>query len=110
MNRRTILTLYLLLATAAHATAQRWTESKAQEWYGSLPWLAGANYIPANAINELEMWQAGTFDPKRIDTELAWAETIGMNTMRVFLHDLLWDQDPAGFRKRIDEFLRIASR
>jgi hypothetical protein len=56
------------------------------------------------------MWQAETFDPKRIDTELGWAENIGMNTMRVFLHDLLWKQDPDGFKKRIDTFLGIAAK
>ena len=33
-----------------------------------------------------------------------------MNTMRVFLHDLLWEQDAAGFQRRIDRFLAIASR
>src|SRR5438094_2980399 len=33
-----------------------------------------------------------------------------MNTMRVFLHDLLWQQDAPGFQKRIDRFLTIASR
>jgi len=66
--------------------------------YAKQPWLVGSNYIPANAINELEMWQADTFDPKRIDLELGWAEAIGLNTMRVFLHDLPWQQDAAGFR------------
>ena len=63
----------------------RWTEAKANEWYARQPWLVGANYIPATAINELEMWQAATWDPARIDKELGWAEGIGMNTMRVFL-------------------------
>ena len=33
-----------------------------------------------------------------------------MNTMRVFLHDLLWKQDPEGFKKRIDTFLSIAAK
>jgi hypothetical protein len=70
----------------------------------------GSNYIPANAINELEMWQAESFDPERIDVELGWAESIGLNTMRVFLHDLPWQQDPEGFHKRIDTFLKIASK
>ena len=32
-----------------------------------------------------------------------------MNTMRVFLHDKLWEQDAEGFRKRIDEFLTISA-
>jgi len=74
------------------------------------PWLVGSNYIPSNAINQLEMWQADTFDPQRIDTELGWAESLHMNTMRVFLHDLLWQQDPAGFRERVDTFLTIAHK
>ena len=56
------------------------------------------------------MWQAETFDPKRIDLELGWAEGLGMNTMRVFLHDLLWQQDNAGFKKRIDTFLTISAK
>jgi hypothetical protein len=30
--------------------------------------------------------------------------------MRVFLHDLLWQQDAEGFKKRLDTFLNIASR
>ena len=80
------------------------------EWYSAQPWLVGANYVPATAINELEMWQADTFDPARIDLELGWAEAIGMNTMRVFLHDLAWQQDPAGYKRRIDQFLGIAEK
>jgi hypothetical protein len=92
------------------ASRERWTEQQAQDWYARQPWILGANYVPATAINELEMWQAASFDPQRIDLELGWAEAIGMNTMRVFLHDLLWQQDAPGFRRRIDTFLAIATR
>src|SRR6202162_448980 len=99
-----------LLSVAAVAQTQRWPEKQAQAWHANEPWLVGSDDIPATAINELEMWQADTFDPKRIDLELGWAEGLGMNTMRVFLHDLLWQQDAPGFRKRIDEFLRIADK
>ena len=70
----------------------------------------GSNYIPAYASNQLEMWQAETFDADRVEMEFQWAERMGMNTMRVFLHDLLWKQDPNGFRKRIDKFLTVAKR
>jgi len=56
------------------------------------------------------MWQASTFDPQRIDAELGWAQSLGLNTMRVFLHDLLWKQDPEGFKKRINIFLSIAQK
>jgi Cellulase (glycosyl hydrolase family 5) len=97
-------------APAQPAAAGRWPEGRAADWYRQQPWLVGANYAPANAINQLEMWQAETFDPATIDKELGWAAAIGMNTMRVFLHDLLWQQDAAAFRKRIDEFLRIAEK
>jgi hypothetical protein len=92
------------------AATGRWSEQQAHDWYAAQPWLVGANYVPASAINELEMWQADTFDPKRIDTELGWAADIGMNTMRVFLHDLLWQQDADGFKTRLNEFLAIAER
>jgi hypothetical protein len=99
-----------LLVTTASAQTPRWTEQKANDWYAQQPWLVGSNYIPKSAINELEMWQEATFDPTEIDTELGWAEAMGINTMRVFLHDLLWEQDAPGFQKRLDQFLTIASR
>jgi hypothetical protein len=89
---------------------QRWSEKTARSWYARQPWLVGSNYIPATAVNQLEMWQADTFDPERIDIELGWARSLGMNTVRVFLHDLLWQQDAAGFCSRIDIFLRIADK
>jgi hypothetical protein len=92
------------------AQTARWSEQKANVWYAQQPWLVGSNYIPKSAINQLEMWQEPTFDPAQIEKELTWAEAMGMNTMRVFLHDLLWQQDAAGFQKRIDQFLTIASR
>ena len=96
--------------SAVSQQPQRWSESQANAWYQQQPWLVGSNFIPADAINQLEMWQADTFNPQEIDKELGWAQSIGMNTMRVFLHDLLWQQDAAGFQHRIDEFLTIASK
>lgn len=105
-----ILVALLLISSASLAQSGRWSEQKASDWYAKQPWLVGSNYVPKSAINELEMWQEATFDPEQIDKELGWAEAMGMNTMRVFLHDLLWQQDAPGFRKRIDQFLAIASR
>jgi len=99
-----------LCTSIAWAQTPRWPEQKANAWYARQPWLIGSNYVPKSAINQLEMWQEATFDPVQIDKELTWAEAIGMNTMRVFLHDLLWEQDAAGFQKRIDQFLTISSR
>jgi len=103
--------LVFLIAFASLVFAQpRWPEQRANDWYREQPWLVGANFIPKDAINQLEMWQADTFDPDEIDRELGWAEAIGMNTMRVFLHDLLWQQDSAGFKQRLSTFLDIAAK
>ena len=95
----------------AQASApERWTAEQANDWYAKQPWLVGANFVPSTAINQLEMWQAETFDPTTIDRELGYAQSIGMNTMRVFLHDLAWREDPEGFYSRVDQYLAIADR
>jgi hypothetical protein len=93
-----------------YAAKDRWSQKRARDWYESQPWLVGSNFIPSTAINELEMWQADTFDLTTIDRELGWAQNIGMNTMRVFLHNLAWKQDPAGFLDRMDKFLAVADK
>ena len=103
--------LLVLAALSSGASARdRWTAEAAHKWYAHQPWMVGSNYTPANAINELEMWQGETFDPARIDLEFGWAEHIGMNTMRVFLHNLVWEKDAAGFKQRINTFLGIADK
>ena len=113
--RRFLITLLLccsfLHAQVLHAQVKGlWTPAKANAWYNGQPWLVGSNYMPANAINQLEMWQAETFDAARIERELGWAEGLGMNTMRVFLHDLVWQQGSVAFRQRIDTFLGLAAK
>jgi hypothetical protein len=87
-----------------------WPVEKANAWYAVQKKLAGSVYIPATAINQLEMWQADTFDPATIDKELGWGESLGFNTMRVFLHSIAWKQDPDGFKRRVEEFLTISAR
>ncbi len=89
---------------------RQWSPARANEWYSALPWIAGANFLPMSASNELEMWQADTFDPNEIDREMALAQGLGFNSMRTFLHDLAWSQDPTGFFHRVDQYLQIASR
>ncbi len=113
MTPRSLVCLAVLafasLAQAADGQA-RWTEQKANDWYAKQPWLVGANFVPSDAINELEMFQAATWNPALNDKELGLAESIGMNTMRVFLQDQLWQGDPDGFKRRLDAFLAIAAK
>ncbi len=93
-------------------TAHRgvWTKEQAKTWYEKQSWLVGADFLPSTAINQLEMFQEATFDTATINRELGWAAAIGMNTMRVYLHDLLYDQDSVGFMNRLDVFLDIADK
>jgi len=110
MRAVVFILISLLTSPLLAADSGRWTEAKANAWYAQQPWLVGANYLPSDAINQLEMFQAATFNPALNDHELGLAEGIGMNTMRVFLQDQLWTQDPEGFTHRLDAFLAIAAK
>ena len=88
----------------------RWSEEKANEWYAKQPWPCGFNYIPASAISYTEMWMPYCFNPDSIDMELALAEEIGFNCLRVVLPFIVWEYDPNAFKKRIETFLRICEK
>ena len=85
-----------------------WTKEQAQNWNEENGWLRGCNFNPSTSINQLENWQSETFDPETINHELGWAENIGMNCMRVYLHHLSWQVDKEGFKKRMNKYLTIA--
>lgn len=113
------LTFFALLLLAVGCNTNRslpnkprtqWTPEQANSWYAAQPWLVGCNYTPSSAINQLEMWQAETWDPKTIDRELNWAHELGFTSMRVFLHDIVWKQDSKGFLNRMEQFLKIADK
>ncbi|PJE23161.1 MAG: 1,4-beta-xylanase [Mycobacterium sp.] len=118
MQRRTALKLPLALAAAtalsrtprASAEAGRWPADRAHNWYQAQGWLVGVNYVTSTAINQLAMFQGGTYDPRRIDNELGAARFHGFNTVRVFLHDQLWAADRQGFQTRLAQFVGIAAR
>jgi len=97
-------------AWAADESSQRWPEAKARAWQEKTGWMVGCNFLPSTAINQLEMFQADTFDLKTIDRELGWARSLGFNTVRVYLQDQLWQQDSKGFLKRLDQFLGTAHK
>lgn len=117
MDRRTALKLPLVLTAGAalirvpRASAEpvRWTLDRANNWYQAQGWLVGANYVTSTAGNQIEMFQQGTYDPQLIDRELNAARLIGFNSVRVFLHDLLWAQDRANFQRRLAQFVNIAA-
>ncbi|MAD59513.1 MAG: 1,4-beta-xylanase [Flammeovirgaceae bacterium] len=86
----------------------RWSEERAWEWHKENGWMVGTNFNPSTSINQLEFWQEDTYDPETIERELDWSAELGMNMHRVYLHNLLWDQDSIGFLKRIENYLEIS--
>lgn len=89
--------------------SEQWSCERARRWYKNQPWIVGCNFIPSCAINQLEMWQEKSFNPNVIEKELSLARSINFNTVRVFLHDLVWEDAPQYFKARIDEFLQVSS-
>ena len=104
------LSVSFILSAEAQTKTNVWSAEKANAWYARYTWRNGADFIPSTAINQLEMWQAATFDPQTIDRELGWAERIGFNTMRVFLHSVAWNEDHEGFKNRVGQYLAIADK
>ena len=86
----------------------KWSIEESQNWYSQNNWIVGCNYLPSNAINQLEMFQEETFDVEINKKELSWARQLGFNSVRVYLHDLLWS-DPVGFSERLNILLDICA-
>lgn len=81
-----------------------WNSDQAFSWYNKQGWLVGCNYLPSSCINQIEMFQEGTFKLDEIAKEISWAKDLGFNTLRVYLHDLLW-QEKDQFLIRFNDFL-----
>ena len=94
--------------TPSSVMEYRWTEERAWDWHNENGWMVGTNFNPSTSINQLEFWQEDTYDPETINRELEWSAELGMNMHRVYLHNLLWDQDSIGFLKRVDNYLDIS--
>lgn len=99
-----------LLVSGSAVARDQWTKEQANLWYEAQPWIIGANFTPSTAVNQIEMWHPDTFDLATIDRELGYAAGIGMNTMRVFLHNLLWAHDAEGFKQRLNQYLDVAHK
>ena len=114
MNLKSVIVTMMAavaVMTAGSMSAQdRWSADKANAWYAQLPWMSGCNYIPATAINQIEMWSRDTYDHAQIDKELGWAQELGFTTMRVFLSSVVYKNDPAGLKERMNDFLGICSK
>ena len=114
-NHFVLLAIFSLLFIECQQTlktpvAERWSEEKAWKWHQENGWMAGTNFNPSTAINQLEFFQEESFDMETIDRELSWSAELGMKMHRVYLHNLLWDQDSLGFINRINAYLETADK
>ena len=115
MNKKILFlaTSILFLAAScckAPVVAERWSAERANQWMADKGWIVGCDYVPSTAINQIEMWQAETFDAATIDQELAWAHNYGYNALRTNLPFIVWEADRDGLLKRINTFLTLAEK
>jgi hypothetical protein len=108
--KRLVLVISLFASAAALAQSPQWTAATAADWYSRQPWIVGSNYIQSNTVNQIEMWQQETFDMDRVDLEMGWAENLGLNTLRISLHNMVWEHEPGGVQRRIDKLLKVAEK
>ena len=113
MKRTKIITVHLLVflisITGINAKS-KWTVEEANSWYAKQGWIVGCNYTPSTAVNQIEMWHKDTYDAATIEKELGWAKELGFNSMRVFLHSLVWQNDPEGLKSRMNNYLSISTK
>lgn len=90
---------------------ERWSESKAQEWYDKLPWLRGCNFIGSDCANRFDMWQSYKAEEKLATAkrELALCEDIGFNTVRIWIIFESWLNEPQFFMQMLEEYISICA-
>jgi hypothetical protein len=89
---------------------QRWSEKEANEWYDSQPWPVGCVYMPSYGGTPVEIWGKEYFHPEVVDYELGLAENLGFNVIRLFLCDIVWQDDPEGFMERLEKTVQLADK
>jgi hypothetical protein len=106
MSLRTVAIALLFLPAACLVAAPKGV--KAPPPYDTSKWV-GANYTPAYCVNQVQMWHE--FRGDVIDVELAAAKKhFGITTLRVYLHNLVYDAEADKMLERMDKFLSICKK
>lgn len=108
MKLKIAATLIVLPLIATAQLEGQWSIDRINAWYAGVGVIKGCNYLPATAVNDIDMWQESSFDPETIEKELQLAHESGYNSVRVFLHFLVWKKQRSAFKKNIETFLQIA--
>jgi len=70
--------------------------------------IRGANYVPSYASTSVGIWK--DFDAAVVSRELGYAQRIGLNSVRMFLQYVVYEQNPAQFLDRVEQFVRLADQ
>ena len=92
--------------------SKQWSKERAWAWYNARPWIRGCNFMPSDCANRIDMWQEYDFE-KHFETaerEIALAESIGFNSVRIILEFEVWLHQHDGFLKRLDQYLAMFYR
>ncbi|MBR3222995.1 MAG: cellulase family glycosylhydrolase [Kiritimatiellae bacterium] len=110
-----LVAAFLPFAAFAAPRTGPWTKEQAWKWYRAQPWMRGCNYMPASAANRVDQWQElGSEERfKEVERELALAESIGFNTLRIIIEEqgfAVWYAEHDGFMERFERYLQIMER
>ena len=90
---------------------KQWSKERVWKWYNKHPWIRGCNYLPANCVNRIEMWQEYISNEvfAVMEEEFKLLKSIGYNTIRVIIEFLVWDKEHDGYMQRFERFLSLAN-
>lgn len=90
----------------------QWSKARAKAWQESMPWIRGFNYLPSNCTTQWEMWQEYGFEDRLavMEDEMALAESVGFNSVRMAMNFEPWQADTKGYHERLNRVLELLHR
>lgn len=91
---------------------RQWTPEEANSWYKKLGWLRGCNFIGSDCANRLDMWQSYKSEEKlaTADRELALADKIGFNTVRLWANFDVYYAEPESFMDILEKYITLCHK
>ena len=91
---------------------RQWTKAEANSWYKKLGWLRGCNFIGSDCTNRLDMWQSYKQEEKlaTADRELALANKIGFNTVRLWVNFDVYYAEPEHYMGILEKYIALCDK
>jgi hypothetical protein len=93
---RYLLCSMVFVAAAASSQDARWSR------------IRGVNFFSSSAVNAADMWRH--FDPVSADRELGWMEELGFNSVRLWLSERAWRENPGLFADNLAAALALSEK